>query len=259
MKFIQLSGVARVGKTTTANILFDVAYDNGFIPVILPFAKSLKNEAAEQGFAKENNLPQYRSFCQEWGAKRRKEDPDYWLKKTREEIDRLREVEFTLKKTEDRFEHIIIQDDVRYMNELAFGRELGAYQIFVACGSRKIPDMFGGWRIHESEELAMRVEAGTKSHTDLFHEFLINYSTMDHLIKRVRNRFFTWITETDVSQDTATEAYRRGVAANLNFVILSEVYDQMDSMDLPGGLNDFLKELGNDSDESDGYSDNGDT
>lgn len=258
MKFIQLSGVARVGKTTTANILFDVAYDNGFIPVIVPFAKSLKNEALERGYTKDDNPEKYRAFCQEWGAKRRLEDSDYWVKKTKEEVDRLRDIEVKLRKTEDRFEHIIIQDDVRYMNELAFGREVGAYQIFVSCGSRKIPDMLGTWRLHESEELAMKVEAGVKSHNDLFHEYLVNYSTMENLIKRIRGRFFTWITESEVSEDTATSAYRKGLAPNLTFVALSEVYEQMNGMELDDSLYDFLKEL-NDDGESDGYSDNGDT
>ena len=42
MKFIQLCGAGRAGKSTIASILYDVAYENNYIPVILPFAKALK-------------------------------------------------------------------------------------------------------------------------------------------------------------------------------------------------------------------------
>ena len=221
MKFLQLSGAGRAGKTTVANILFDIAHDNNYIPVIIPFAKALKDEAVELGYSKEESPKEYREFCQKWGAKRRKEDPDYWVKKITVEIDRLGEIELHLKNSkEDRFEHLVIQDDVRYMNELAFGREHNAYQLFVTTGNREISDLLDSWRLHESEDLALEVEIGNTDYTDIFNEYVVNAGTNLDLFKLVHERFFSWITETEPLNNSLNQAYREGKRPSEQFMIM---------------------------------------
>ena len=93
MKFIQICGAGRAGKSTTANMIYELAYENNYIPVVLPFAKALKAEAASKGFKKSVDPEGYRSYCQKWGAGRREEDQDYWVKKVHEEVTALKEAE----------------------------------------------------------------------------------------------------------------------------------------------------------------------
>lgn len=254
MKFIQLCGAGRAGKSTVASILYDVALENNFIPVILPFAKALKKEAKNMGFSKEKNPEEYRKYCQKWGALRRKEDPDYWVNKVKEEVHTLVEIETTLKqKGEDRFEHLIIQDDVRYMNEIAYGREVDAYQIFITTGHRLIPEMFENWRLHESEDIALRVEAGKTDYTDLFHEYLINREPIPELVVYIRSNFFKWITEDSPSTDMTSQRYRKGEIFNKEFLKLLILKDELDKVeDLLSFIEDELEEnnVHNESDPS---------
>lgn len=232
MKFIQLCGAGRAGKSTVASILYDVAMENNYIPVILPFAKALKREAQEMGYSKDKNPDEYRKYCQEWGAKRRAEDPDYWVNKIKQEVHGLAQIEGVLKeKDEDRFEHLIIQDDVRYMNEIAFGRDVGAYQIFITTGRRTIPEMFEEWRLHESEDIAIRVEAGRPDYTDLFHEYLVNRAPIPELVGYVRSNFYKWITEESPSLDPITQKYRNGQVPNEGFLKLLMLKDELDKIE----------------------------
>lgn len=232
MKFIQLCGAGRAGKSTVASILYDVAMENNFIPVILPFAKALKKEAAELGYTKENNPEEYRRYCQRLGAQRRAEDTDYWVKKIQEEVHTLAGIEGVLKeKQQERFEHLIIQDDVRYMNEIAWGREVGAYQIFVTTGRRTLPEMFEEWRLHESEAFAIAVEAGKTDYTDIVHEYLVNRGPIPELVEYVRKNFFRWITEDSPSNDPTSEKYRKGAMANDDFLKLLMLKDELDKID----------------------------
>jgi len=232
MKFIQLCGAGRAGKSTVASIIHDVAMENGYIPVIIPFAKALKKEAKEKGITKDENPEEYRRYCQKLGAQRRKEDPDYWVNKVKEEVNMLIEVETFLKsRNEDRFEHLIIQDDVRYMNEIAFGREVDAYQIFITTGKRTLPEMFEEWRLHESETLAINVEAGNSDYTDLFHEYLVNRQPIPELVEYVRSNFFKWLTEDSPANDPTNIKYRKGEMGNDAFLKLLMLKDEIDQID----------------------------
>jgi len=249
MKFIQLCGAGRAGKSTVASILHDIAYENNYIPIILPFALALKKEAHEMGFSKDKNPDAYREYCQKWGAQRRKEDPDYWVNKVKESVKEISIVEMALKeKNAEMFEHLIIQDDVRYMNEIAYGRDVGAYQIFITTGNRNIPEMFENWRLHESEHIALNVEAGRTDYTDLFHEYLVNRSPIPELIDYVRSNFFKWITEDSPSSDPTSEKYRKGMLPNEEFLKLLMIKDELDQIeDILSFIEEELEDNNNDS------------
>jgi len=166
MRIVQISGKGRVGKTTLAHLIAKYVFDLGYIPVLLPFADAIKKQAAEAGITKEKDSTTYRDFCQQLGASKRAEDPEYWVVKSYETIQ-----EYMIKELDNKaagksnFEYVIIQDDVRYMNELAFGRELAATQIFLSQGFRKLEEDKAEWRNHESETLANSVEDSFKNNT----------------------------------------------------------------------------------------------
>ena len=228
MKFIQLCGAGRSGKSTIAKMLWNIAYEHNYIPIVLPFAKALKEEAAEYGFTKEDKPEEYRKYCQKWGAGRRKEDPDYWVKKVNECVLEYMLKELELSKTNERFEHLIIQDDVRYMNEIAYGRSVDAYQIFVTTGDRDLPELMDDWRNHESEQLAFKVELGDPDYTELFHEFLVNDGDYNLLNDTVNERFITWVSSNEQSQDEVSVSYRLGLEPSIQFLqlILKEKDDE---------------------------------
>mgnify|MGYP006398706273 FL=1 len=231
MKFIQISGAAGAGKTTVANILFDKAFESNYIPVILPFAKDLKDEAALMGHYKDEDSDGYRKFCQQWCSQRREEDEYYWIKKVMDEVLSIKEIELQLRKSkQDRFEHLIIQDDVRFMNELIYGRKVGAYQLFVTTANRIIPDLFARWRAHESEELAYRVEVAKKDYTDIFDEYIENNLDYESLSEKIEERFYSWITEVEYSKDPITEMYREGLKPNEQFVFMSMMFKDKDTL-----------------------------
>ena len=248
MKFIQICGAGRAGKSTTANMIYELAYENNYIPVVLPFAKALKAEAASKGFKKSVDPEGYRSYCQKWGAGRREEDQDYWVKKVHEEVTALKEAELTLlKNKEERYEHLIIQDDVRYMNEIAYGRSVEAYQLFITTADRVIPELLEDWRQHESEELAFRVETGDKEYCDLFHEFVINDGSIEDIQKKVKERFITWISTNEKSDDAYSEMYRAGLVPNEQFLDFDEIRDALLKID--DLLEDLIERLEQDDDE----------
>jgi hypothetical protein len=159
MRIIQISGKGRVGKTTLAHLIAKHAFDLGYIPVMLPFADGIKKLAAAQGITKEGDSSAYRDFCQNIGASKRAEDPDYWVTKAYETIQEymIKEIDNKIAKKTN-YEYVIIQDDVRYMNELAFGRELVATQIFLSQGIRKLDEHNAEWRSHESETMSNQIE-----------------------------------------------------------------------------------------------------
>ena len=152
MYIIQLAGRARSGKTTMANMIASEIWKMGYIPVILPFAKAIKDHVISLGISKENNPLKYRNMCQTLGAEKRAEDPNFWVNKSDLYIIHYLAKEQERKKEKfPEFEFVLIQDDLRYMNELAWGRDVNAVQLFVSHGAREIEDNNADWRSHESE------------------------------------------------------------------------------------------------------------
>jgi hypothetical protein len=193
MRIIQISGKGRVGKSTVANLIAKYSFELGYIPVMLPFAQAIKEEAASKGITKESDSVKYREFCQELGASKRAEDNDYWVNKTLTVIEEYMVKEIKNKQEKKKhWEYVIIQDDVRYMNELALGRDLVATQIFISHGSRNLVEESAEWRKHESEILGNVVENScNKSNNDyeeLFDVVIPNDETqedIEHVIKSI--------------------------------------------------------------------------
>lgn len=198
MRIIQISGKGRVGKTTLAHLIAKACFAKGYIPVIIPFAKSLKDEAKSLGYDKDTDPENYRKFCQKLGAERRKENEDYWVTRTFGEIQEYMVKELDNKKqNKDHWEYVIIQDDVRYMNELALGRDLVATQIFIDSGNRRLEDQDGEWRTHESETLANVVEESfsknSSDYEELFDFVLVNGGSIKYLEQYVKDDLTDWL------------------------------------------------------------------
>jgi len=200
MRIIQISGKGRVGKTTLAHLIAKYSFELGYIPVILPFADAIKKQAAALGITKEKDSSAYREFCQQLGANRRSEDPDYWVIRSYESIQEYMIKELDNKKEgKTNFEYVIIQDDVRYMNELAFGRDIVATQIFLSQGIRKLEEENADWRDHESETLANDIEHSYKKaniqgkYDDLFDVVVTNDGELDDLDYLVKQAIEYWL------------------------------------------------------------------
>ena len=159
MRIIMFSGKARVGKTTAAKKIAELAFLAGMKPIFLPFAKPIKDKAAAEGYTKENAPQEYRAYCQLMGETKRKDDPDYWIKAWKEELlkQELREKK-DLNENLKHWERVIIVDDCRYQNEIETCKELGAILCFVSHGGRSIEDEDSDWREHESETWSNTVE-----------------------------------------------------------------------------------------------------
>jgi hypothetical protein len=198
MRLIQISGVGRVGKTTLAHMVCKEAFELGYRPVIIPFADAIKKAAAKKGLTKESNSEEYRKFCQKTGASKRKKNPDHWVDETEKAILEYMEKEVNNKRELlTNWEYVIVQDDVRYMNELAFGRKLAAIQLFVYAGDRQIPEHNAEWRTHESETLANQVSAfmgmANSEYDDLYDAVLYNSGTLEDLKEMVKTNIQDWL------------------------------------------------------------------
>lgn len=198
MRIFQISGKGRVGKTTLAELIAKHVFELGYNPVLLPFADAIKKAAEAQGLSKDKDSTKYRDFCQELGASKRAEDPDYWVVKAFETIQEYMVKEIDNKKANKKhYEYVIIQDDARYMNELALGRDLAATQIFLSEGLRTLPEAKAAWREHESEVLSNMTELGLNSensdYTELFDIVVINDDSTKDLEKIVKESIHYWL------------------------------------------------------------------
>lgn len=198
MRIFQISGKGRVGKTTLAELIAKHVFELGYNPVLLPFADAIKKAAEAQGLSKDKDSTKYRDFCQELGARKRAEDPDYWVVKAFETIQEYMVKEIDNKKANKKhYEYVIIQDDTRYMNELALGRDLAATQIFLSEGLRTLPEAKATWRDHESEVLGNMTELGLNSdnsdYTELFDIVVINDDSTTDLEKIVKESIQYWL------------------------------------------------------------------
>lgn len=198
MRIFQISGMGRVGKTTLAKLIAKYTFELDYIPVLIPFADSIKKQAEQQGITKESDSSKYREFCQTLGASRRKEDPDYWVVRTDETIQEYMIKELDNKKNGRKyFEYVIIQDDVRYMNELALGRRYAATQIFICSGDRTLEEHNAEWRNHESEQMANLIDEVISTKPDDFEEtfdiIIINDESEKNLEKMVKENIEDWL------------------------------------------------------------------
>ena len=198
MRLIQISGKGRVGKTTLASLIAKHSFELGYTPIILPFAQAIKDQALKEGITKESDSSKYREFCQKLGADKRQTDADYWVVRTFEKMQEYMVKEIDNKKEEKTYyEFVIIQDDVRYVNELALGRELAATQIFISHGDRDLEEMQAEWRSHESETLANEIETSfTKPNSDYedgFDVIIFNDGNLEDLDREVKNNIKDWL------------------------------------------------------------------
>lgn len=194
MLIIMIGGQARVGKTTLAKWLSEYAYNEGYTPVILPFAQALKDEAEKRGYSKDKNPEEYRAFCQILGSEARSEDPDFWVKKFKEKIKFMYEQEQkALTEDPDTWhEKVIIVDDCRYMNEVATARDLKALTVFVSAGDRELPEAKAEWRTHESEAMANALEQNDKNYTEVFDYVVRNAFSERQYKNKVTEKFEEW-------------------------------------------------------------------
>lgn len=192
---ILLSGQARVGKTTAAEFIFDYAKKNDFKPVILPFAKSIKDEAAAAGLSKDTDPHGYRKYCQDIGEGKRKEDPDYWLNLFKKKWKELLDKDSKNSQDENKLwrETVVIVDDCRYLNELNFGRTSGAVTVFLSRGSRELFEQSGEWRQHESEVMANLTENGHKDYVQMFDWIVKNEGSVEDLHAKLVDRLPIWL------------------------------------------------------------------
>lgn len=169
MIVIGFAGPARAGKTHVTEGLKEQAEAQGWDVHILPFAKPLKDEAQANGFGKEENPEGYRKFCQEEGAARRTENPNYWLDQWYLQLKELTDAE-----REGGWNPVlVIADDVRYENELAAIRKNNGIVCFLNPGDRVLPEADAEWRTHESEMLANTVLGNMSMHKGMF-DYVVN-------------------------------------------------------------------------------------
>lgn len=194
MLLIMIGGQARVGKTTLAKWLSEYAYNNGYTPVILPFAQALKDEAIARGYSKDSKPEEYRAFCQTLGSEMRSQDPDFWVKKFKDKIKFIYDQEKkALNEDPDTWhEKVIIVDDCRYMNEVATARDLKALTIFVSAGDRELAEHDAEWRSHESEAMANSLETNDKNYTEVFDYVVRNDKTERNYKNKVTEKFEEW-------------------------------------------------------------------
>ena len=181
------SGKARVGKTHAANLIAELAFADGLRPVFLPFAKPIKDKAKSEGYTKEDNPQEYRAYCQHMGETCRAEDPDHWVNLWKEELEKIQDKELDFLRNDTKhWEHLIIVDDCRYLNEIAMCKELDAHLCFISHGPRMLEDHYGDWREHESEEWANEVERNGQDYdVDHWIENHNGIKTYERMIREV--------------------------------------------------------------------------
>ena len=171
MRIIMFSGKARVGKTHAAKQIAELAFSAGMKPVLLPFAKPIKDKAAADGYTKEDNPQEYRSYCQLMGESARNSNPDYWINLWIEQLKLVEDKEHAdIAANKKHWEHVVIVDDCRYENEVKTCKELNGLLVFIRHGNRNIEDLDASWRDHESEIFANNTEV----HGDILVDYTID-------------------------------------------------------------------------------------
>lgn len=149
MKLIGLKGKKQSGKNACAEAICRIMMQQGYTPVIVGFADSLKTELAEL-FATEplhiekiKNNPAMRWILQRYGTEyRRNENANYWIQQMDEK----------LKYREEKYNYLIVIPDVRFQNEQDWIKSKGGWIFNVNRPSLKdVEDN------HASEQLADRL------------------------------------------------------------------------------------------------------
>lgn len=198
MIILGLSGKARAGKSRLSRELFKAAEKHGWEVLVKPFAGPLKHYVSTKlGFTKEDSPQLYRENCQKIGAKRRLENPDYWVDLWYEDIleDRLEELSNALNPV------LYLVDDVRYSNEMKMlkGPKVNATMVFVKHGNRSIEDPDGSWRDHESEKLSNSFEATSDDvlKTEYKFDFVIHNDKEESVLEQWADSFLTFLSASD--------------------------------------------------------------
>lgn len=204
MIIVAFAGLARGGKTTAANYLYDWCLEHGLNPIRMSFAKPMKDAAARIGLTKDKDPKKYRAVLQRWGESRR--DPNYkpgitgenyWVERAIMNLLRMANAEQEDYKHKDKYEFtscwketVAIFDDVRYMNELEMITEMGGTTVFID-GMARIKDMDADWRKHESESMAMMYSYGRLP--DIFDYYVNNNYDEETLEKLVEHLAPAWL------------------------------------------------------------------
>jgi dephospho-CoA kinase len=186
MQIVFIAGQAGMGKTTVASLIAEESFKLGFKPVLESFAKPIKEAAVERGFSKEDFPDKYRKFCQKLGALKRKQEEDYWVNRMRNRLLEIKQQEHVdINKGNKYWEHIVIVDDCRYLNEIKLGKEQNAFLMFLSKGRKAIKS--GSWRNHESEILAKEIDNNKLSpFRELFSYILDNDVMYEDLVEHVK-------------------------------------------------------------------------
>ena len=200
-----LGGKGGVGKTTLAKHLAEYAFERGLRPRIVSFADVIKRESEKAGYSKEEFPDEYRKFCQDVGTKHRKKDPDYFVKKFHESFISMwsEEKEF-LTRGNKFWEYLVIVDDCRFLNEVAYGRHHNATQIFLSSGDRELHDNDGAWRKDFSEVMSTRIDNGDKDYGELFSWIILNDKTWKDFTEKIEEYLPMWC---GLDADTCNKIY----------------------------------------------------
>ena len=248
MQFIMLGGKGGVGKTALARHIAEYAFSKGLRPRIVSFADVIKRESEAAGYSKVDEPEKYRAYCQEAGRKHRKEDPDYFIKKFNESFLSLWDEEKTLLSSDNKFwEYVVIVDDCRFLNEVAYGRHYSATQLFISSGDRELYENDASWRSDLSEDMSTRIEGGDKDYGELFSWVLLNEGTWEEFTAKIEEFLPMWCgLDADSCGDIDCECdfcsmLKDEVSDN---TVLREIYEQMIDY-----LDDIIEDLDGEEDE----------
>ena len=179
MKITCFIGVIGSGKDYQANKLVQEGYqqvnfaDELYVQIGKILNLDLSSRAAREHFKK--YYPNARIILQNYGQLRRKEDPEYWVKKFNNKLEEAKKNKFNL----------IVCSDVRQLNEVKFCLSLkneiedlrnGIYHFwydidFIFCNY--ISERYDANNKNISEKLAQRIlKDGYKNNDKINHEYL---------------------------------------------------------------------------------------
>lgn len=206
-----------------AHMIAKQAFDLGFIPVMSSFAGALKEAAEKAGCAKKDNPEGYRKFCQELGASKRLEDPDYWVNLFDVSIKRIdKEEKKALDNNEQFWERCVIVDDCRYPNEVRYALDKKATTLFLMYGDRDNPNQHKSWVKHESEELANTICKDPSLFKEAFQYFIKNDAGSKDLEDKVEIGASFWCgVQADPNSSTGMKELSKCISELIDLLLLN--------------------------------------